>query len=300
MFENSTGEPKLIDFGLSKVGESLMHSRVGSLSTMSPDVIQGSYTAKADIWSVGVLAFILLSGKLPFDGDTFKQIAAKIVHGNYSMKGPEWSSVSKPAKDFVRSLLTYEPSYRPTAAQALANPWLQRTYSLQDRQASPALMHDVNRALVQSSHDSRFKKIVTMMIAYNYSNENLKELRNAFDTIDTNNHGTITYAEFRAALEKDCNFSNDDDLKALFQNIDVNGSGVINYTEFLAAVMQCRGQIEEEQIAAAFDKIDADHCGYITRQDLCDILCKHCTAENCNVMVQDVLNEVDDDGDGML
>jgi calcium-dependent protein kinase len=275
-----------------------MHGKVGTLVTMSPEVLRGDYTAKADIWSVGVIAYILLSGKYPFNGNTEKEIASGIVEGKYQMDSKEWTYVSQPAKDFVSSLLTYDPDKRPTASQALASPWLRKTFSLKDRRPPNEVMNSVKNALVQSAKASNFKKLVAMLIAHKRSNEAIKELREAFDAIDTNNHGTITYWEFRSAL-KDCNFS-DEELKSMFRGIDVNESGVINYTEFLAMTLESRGRIEEDEIMQAFDRIDADRSGFISKENLCDILDAKCSAENCDAMVQEILDELDSDRDGQI
>jgi len=301
MYENEGGEPKLIDFGLSKrnvTDGKNMKCLVGTVETMSPQVFKGEYNAKADVWSIGVIAYVLLSGNLPFDGATDKEIAHKIVKGEYSMEGEDWAKVSQSAKDFCKSLLTYDPDKRPTAAEALKDPWLRKNAPLSARRPGQEAMTKVQNALVHSAQDSKLKKVAAMMIAYKSSNESLKELRDAFDAVDANNHGTITFWEFRAVL-RDCNFT-DDELKVIFKDIDVNGTGVINYTEFLAATLETQGRIEDDLIAETFNRLDMDKSGYLSKEELCSILGSTCTAEDCDTMVNEILDEVDTDKDGTL
>lgn len=294
------GEPKLIDFGLSKpnVGMSEnMKCRVGTLATMSPQVLKGKYTNKADVYAIGVIAYNLLSGKRPFDGSSKREIAQKIIKGEFSMDGdPDWENVSQPAKDFCKSLLSYDPADRPTASTALNHPWLRKTAQLATPQPTSEDIARVQNALARSSQSSKLKKIAAMMIAYKSSNKSIKELRDAFNAIDVNNHGAINLWEFRQAL-KGSGYS-DDKLKEIFQDIDVNDTGMINYTEFLAITLESRGGIEESKIKEAFDRIDTEQTGYLSREELCSIMGQACSTENCDKLVDSILEELDTNMDG--
>ena len=118
------------DFGLS--GKSPGQTCCGSPSYIAPEVInvgylrtqKEPYDTKADIWSVGVIAYILLSGKMPFHGRNFKETFAKIVKGQWAFVGEIFEQVSENGKAFVRAMLQMDPKLRPTATQALQLPWL--------------------------------------------------------------------------------------------------------------------------------------------------------------------------------
>jgi calcium-dependent protein kinase len=129
MFEKADphSEVKLIDFGLSKVYHSgeRMKKAVGTVYSMAPEVLDGDYTESADMWSLGVIAFMLLSGDLPFDGYDQASIADKVRVGKYKMRGSKWKKVSDEAKDFIAKLLVLDPTKRLTANKALKTPWLQ-------------------------------------------------------------------------------------------------------------------------------------------------------------------------------
>lgn len=125
--DNSSLKIRLVDFGFSRHlprGESLS-TRVGTLEYMSPELIQGnSYDYAVDVWSVGVITYILLCGHAPFYGSDDDQIAKAIVEGGYTF-GYGWEGVSPKALDFIRCLLKVDPEKRWTAEEALMHPWLE-------------------------------------------------------------------------------------------------------------------------------------------------------------------------------
>lgn len=91
---------------------------------MAPEVLGMSYSHKADIWSVGVIAFLLLSGQQPLRGADDKETFQNIVGAKWSFDDPVWASVSTDGKDFVKDLLTWDQNSRPSAAKCLEHPWL--------------------------------------------------------------------------------------------------------------------------------------------------------------------------------
>mmetsp|Transcript_23911 Transcript_23911/g.41973 ORF Transcript_23911/g.41973 Transcript_23911/m.41973 type:complete len:163 (-) Transcript_23911:1137-1625(-) len=141
-----------------------------------------------------------------------------------------------------------------------------------------------------------------MIIAYRYQNTDLTELREAFDMMDADNDGTITYNEFKEALSSNSMFQyTDAELKEIFQDLDVSETGGINYTEFLASTIEARGEIEDSKVAAAFDKLDVENTGYITKEALMKVLNDNYRAvDGCSSSVEEILTEVDKDGDGKI
>jgi len=299
-------EAKLIDFGLSQSYVKRTHRLsdiVGTAYNMSPQVIRKQYTSKADLWACGVVAFILLSNKWPFDGTTTKDITSKILNNDWNkdFEGDEWKHISSEAKSFISRLLAFEEDKRWErwdAGQALRSKWLTKTFPLDQRAPETNVMNSVTNALIQNSNDGKMKKLAMQVIAYNSSTKDIEKLRQAFDQFDGNNTGTINYWEFRTSLNQ-CKYK-DADIKRIFKNLDVNGTGVIDYTEFIAATLETLGKIEDERIRAAFDKLDEDNTGHISKDNLCTVLGEKCTANDCDNLVNEIMEEADIDGDGTI
>lgn len=79
------------------------------------------------MWSIGVILYILLSGRPPFDGKDDKEIVKRVRMGTYSLNGPEWKNISKDAQDLIRKMLTYDPKHRCSASAAIQHTWIQKT-----------------------------------------------------------------------------------------------------------------------------------------------------------------------------
>ena len=118
---------KLIDFGLSrkhKKGDGPMRNPVGTAYYMSPELLKRKYDKSTDVWSIGVMAYILLCGYPPFNGDTDPDIFKSIMKGHFDFSGSAWVGVSGEAKDFIKCLLKKDPRKRLSALEALEHPWI--------------------------------------------------------------------------------------------------------------------------------------------------------------------------------
>lgn len=119
---------KIIDFGASQKFENSkkMSQIYGTAYYIAPEILKSEYNEKCDVWSVGVILYILLSGKPPFSGDSDKEILEAVGLGVFSMSGPEWQGVSNEAKDLIKQMLTFDPSQRITAHKALQHDWIKK------------------------------------------------------------------------------------------------------------------------------------------------------------------------------
>lgn len=131
-------EPKvtIIDFGTSAMfdPQKKMSQKFGTPYYIAPEVLKKNYDEKCDLWSIGVIMYILLCGYPPFNGANDKQIIEAVLKGKFTLEGknttiyksiePEWDDVSDDAKDLVRKLLTYDPAKRISAQDALQHPWI--------------------------------------------------------------------------------------------------------------------------------------------------------------------------------
>jgi len=129
---NTSAQPsniKIADFGLSKdVETGNLQTSCGTPSYVAPEVLMGgNYDSEVDIWSIGVITYVLLCGFTPFYGDNQRQLFERILHAQFDFPSPEWDDISPAAKDFVKKMLVVNPAQRLTASQALAHQWIQET-----------------------------------------------------------------------------------------------------------------------------------------------------------------------------
>ena len=125
--DNDDLSVKLIDFGLSrrhKKGDAYMSNPVGTAYYMSPELLKGKYDQACDVWSTGIVAYILLCGYPPFNGDTDPDIFEAIKQAFFNFPSQAWGHVSPEAKDFIKCLLRKDPRKRFTAEEALRHPWI--------------------------------------------------------------------------------------------------------------------------------------------------------------------------------
>merc|ERR1712232_1186518 len=118
---------KLIDFGFSKTWlkhEPAMTMGQGTPCYTAPEVFAGRYTEKCDIWSLGVILFLMLGGYPPFPMADEDEAQRRIALGQYVFKPEKWAHVSEQGKEFVRKCLTVNPDERMSADECLNHPWL--------------------------------------------------------------------------------------------------------------------------------------------------------------------------------
>ena len=121
------GSIKVIDFGTShhySDEEHTMHQQYGTPYYIAPEVLVGTYTEKCDMWSIGVIIYIMLSGKPPFNAASEPEIMKKVKRGTWAFSGDVWSTISEDAKDLITKLMEKNVDKRISAVDALAHPWI--------------------------------------------------------------------------------------------------------------------------------------------------------------------------------
>lgn len=147
---------------------------------VSTETMQGRYTAQADLWSIGVCTYIMLSGgEKPFEGKTPKQLVAKVLLGQYSFDPAVFDGISDQAKDFVRKLLCVEPNDRLTAAQAIRHPWITECCrnGVGVAFVDEDLKQRVREGIIKYAERSEFRKLALNVIAKKSSAQEIFELR---------------------------------------------------------------------------------------------------------------------------
>jgi serine/threonine protein kinase len=222
MFENKGpgAQPKIIDFGLSKKfsgAPKYMGERVGTIYTMSPEVLAGIYNSKVDLWSIGVITYMLLCTSKPFYDRNRRKMVERITKGEYKRDGPAWESLSPEARDFVQKLLVVDPKHRLDAAQALKHPWLVSREQLPNEKPAPDVLASIDGALTSYVHTSALKKLGLMVIAHKSTAPAIEALRAVFEEFDTSRDGVLSFDELKAAFVR-CNFC-DEEIQKVFTSL---------------------------------------------------------------------------------
>jgi len=126
---NDDTEVMISDFGLSKIVnvQSMMETACGTPYYVAPEVLSASgYDKEVDLWSVGVITYLLLCGFPPFYGETLPEVFEQIMKAEFDFPDPYWTDISKDAKDFIQKLLVADAKKRLTAAQALNHTWIEK------------------------------------------------------------------------------------------------------------------------------------------------------------------------------
>ena len=147
---------------------------------MSPETMQGHYTTKSDIWSIGVCLFMMLSnGEKPFEGKTPKQLVAKVLIGDVQFEGPMWESISQESKSFIKTLLRVDPNDRVTAYKAMYDPWFtsEAVTASQSPKCRQELVEKVQESIVRYADTGEFRKLALNVIAKKSTSEEIFELR---------------------------------------------------------------------------------------------------------------------------
>jgi len=256
---------KLIDFGFSKMFSSNMKMKkaLGTMLYVAPEVLEHSYTCQCDLWSLGVIAFVLLADHFPFLGDNMQE---DIIKGNYDWRPEQWSECSEEAADFVRSLLRVDPQKRLTAQAALDHPWI-----LSRRRQAASVDRGVAEAFVNFGHLSKFRRCCMELLAWSLSTEDRAKVHDQFLIMDTDGRGTITLAQLKATMAASLCMP-DDEAERLCATLDKNHDDEVNYSEFLAAMVSTKMELPCSPVLSVFRKFDRGNSGYITANGLRELL----------------------------
>lgn len=289
-------EMKIIDFGLSRYEDeagSKMTTRVGTPYYISPEVLARRYDKACDLWSIGVITYILICGYPPFYGDTDAEIFESVRKGRFTFPSPEWDDITRPAKTFIKSLLNKDPTARPTAEQALQHEWLARTLSA-GFEARPFNFAQMNTALRQFMGMSNLKKVALNVIAHQTAEADVAHLTALFEALDQDGNGVITVDELQGALGRaGASPRTSQGLSAALRAADIDASDALDYREFLAATMDQRVYTQEGNLRKAFRYFDLGRTGCITREDLVRIF-------GSEEQAHQILGDVDRDQDGQI
>lgn len=266
---NEDADMKLIDFGLSDFirPEERLNDIVGSAYYVAPEVLHRSYSSEADMWSIGVITYILLCGSRPFWARTESGIFRAVLRADPNFDDLPWPTVSPEAKDFVKRMLNKDYRKRMTAAQALTHPWLQ------DENLHVPLDILIYKLVKSYIHASPFKRAALKALSKALTEDELVYLRAQFMLLEPNEDGRVSLENFRMAL-----VSNATEAMKESKVLDIlNAMAPLSYRkmdfdEFCAAAISTH-QLEaregwEQMASAAFEHFEQEGNRIVSVEEL--------------------------------
>jgi calcium-dependent protein kinase len=218
---------------------------------------------------MGVITYLLLSGDPPFggcDGEPIMNVRKNILQCKYSFEPKAtWDQVSESAKDFVRRLLTSDPTRRPSAQEAQQDPWL-RDYANKAAEESTPLSPELVSNLRDFKGYSKLHQMLLEVLSYTIRPEQIHSLREDFKKIDPDGDGEITLDQLKQVSARNARlcptgFLSETEVEGIFNSLRVQKKATtIRYHEFIAAGLS-KYDFDDRNLKLAFDRLDHDRKG---------------------------------------
>ena len=260
---------KIIDFGLSIEKKDNDKDRVGTPYFMSPEMIEGKYYNQSDIWSIGVILFLMVTGNYAFHAKTKEKLYEKIQEGKYNEEKLIQASCSDELKDLIKKILIVDYKARLNIQGILDHPFFKLKQNIVKEHK---LGKEIIESLREFNNKNLFQKEILFIMAKVSKEDEIQKLREAFEVIDKDKTGEIKYSEIPLIFEKVGIKPNKGEIDNIWDSLDFHQDGIINYTEFLAATISSINFDKEEKLWNVFKYFDQDDDGYISGESVIDDL----------------------------
>eukprot|EP00198_Chlamydomonas_reinhardtii_P004080 XP_001693416.1 predicted protein [Chlamydomonas reinhardtii] len=254
--EGANGVLKVLDFGSSAFVQpnETVRNAFGTVRYASPEMANDVCGQKADIWSVGVVMYILLSGRAPFlksnDVDTLNLIKSG---PRVKFAGERWAGISQAAKDCIKALLEPNPRLRPSAVTVLNMPWLKQ--------------------------QSRIRRLLLGLMADQLVGSGANQLLGQFYTLDKDFSGTLEVSELVKAAKEAIPDLSEHEINRMFEALDVDRTGTVDIKEFFAGLIQTIDEEKQTLVAQkSFTMLDKRGAGFVTKEAFMEVLLERAQA----------------------
>ncbi|KXZ42919.1 hypothetical protein GPECTOR_111g252 [Gonium pectorale] len=326
---NDLSHIKLTDFGLSAFYQEgqLFNELLGSPYYIAPEVIKQKYGKEADVWSCGVMLYIMLCGEAPFFGEGDEGIFKSIMKAKLDFSFDPWPTLSRDVKMLLRRMLVKDPRERATLEEVVGHPWFTKyappeAMRCKDggsgamaRTGAPAALPPLPNSpgrvasgpcgsgcentlfsrVKRYSVASRTKKAALRYIVASLPDEVTAGLYNLFQDFDQDANNAIDSREFKEGFGRRGVTLLDEEAHSLVNSADLDGDGVLNLVEWLGATILIPEENVEGLVAEAFAFMDTDHDGFLTRDELVGYL-----GEGHKELAELIISEADTDLDGRV
>ena len=298
---------KICDFGTSKMFEkgAVERKLVGSSYYIAPEVLKKHYNEKCDVWSCGVIMYILLSARPPFGGEDDNEIMERVSTGKYDLESPPFNKLSKNSIDLIKRLLTMDPEQRISAEQALNHPWFKefKSQEIYNRINDADTIKTLVENLKKYKRTSIIQETALAYLVHHFPQ--IKDVVNScklFNQIDKSGDGKITKAELlRGLSERYKSDTLEADVEEIYKNLDMDNNGYIGYEEFVRAAVSKEYFVRDNVLRFAFRYFDKDGSGEITFDEI-EALFSQSISDKTKVheTLVNIIKEVDKNNDGKI
>ena len=294
---------KIIDWGCATTIDKSKNERLTSIEGTSyyiaPEVLKGNYDEKCDIWSCGVILYILLCGYAPFFGESDEEIFKAVEKGVYDFPNAEWDSVSEEAKELVKKMLEIDPEKRISALDAMQDVWIKNHES--KAKGNSALAKNVISNMKSFKKNKNFEKLtISFIINQLMLKEERADLERQFKEWDLNGDGVLSRDEIIQGYKKTYGTVDENEIDNMINSIDLDGNGVIDYNEFLTCSMNKEKILRKENLEMCFKAFDLDNSGKISVEEIAEIFKKGKSKPEDIAAFQNIIKDADKNGDGEI
>ena len=291
---------KLIDWGGARYfsKNKKMSTIKGTPYYIAPEVMREVYDEKCDIWSIGVIFYVLLCGYPPFNGDTDIEIMQNVQRGQFIFPEEEWDVISPEAKDLITKMLTYEPSKRISAKEILLHPWFSHYEEKikEDKSVARSAFENMKRF----KRNKKFEHAtIGFIVNQLVSKEDRADLLKQFLFWDKNKDGVLNKQEIIESYKNVYGTIDEDIVENMIKSIDSDGNGVIDYHEFLNCTMNRNKILSKKNLEYAFKAFDKDGNGSISIEEIMSIFKKMRNKIDKKVF-EKMMKDADSNGDGAI
>lgn len=254
---------KIIDFGLAKnLKNKFFHKKKGTTQYMSPEVIRENYNEKCDVWSSGVLFYLMFTKSYPFQGATADSIEFQILNSNltdFFVKIEENKMIPEGAKQLLHQMLEYEIEQRITMGKAFHNNWIQELNL--NKSIDESVVEKTLKNLLHIKFERKLQEFIWMFFINNFSStifDNKFDILHVFQSLDLNGDGILSKDELILAYSKILgNFKKAEKYTdKILKYLDSNKNGSIEFSEFIIGAL-CQGNfLTKKKLRIGFQMFD--------------------------------------------
>lgn len=296
---------KVIDFGTAKIFDKNKSEKktIGSAYYIAPEVLNNKYNEKCDVWSCGVIMYILLSGLPPFNDEQDTKIYEKIKIGKYDLKSDLWKKVSSEAKDLIKSMLQMNSLSRISAQKALTHKWFKK-FKMRERftNVGEEKLKQIINNIRNYKSTNKLQQVAWAFLVHNSLHlPEVKDIYKVFQNIDQNSDGRITKEELSFALAKIYNVAEvEDTVEEIFSNVDNDNNGYIEYEEYIRASINKEKVLTEANLKYSFKFFDKDNSGEITIDEIISVISPDSNKHVSESVTKELIRTFDDNADAKI